>query len=161
MLDVREHRLRPYAFEGNFGLEREALRVTGEGRMALTPHPFPPDHPRIVRDFCENQTEINTRVWPTAEEAVAELKEIDAAILAAAKTQVGKPNATYSICDYTYEFGYYRTENVPGDYRLNKGSPCIDKGTKASAAKNLYGSKDLAGKKRVKGKSVDIGCYEF
>ena len=87
MLDVREHRLRPYVFEGNFGLEREALRVTGEGRMALTPHPFPPDHPRIVRDFCENQTEINTRVWPTAEEAVAELKEIDAAIHAAIAPQ--------------------------------------------------------------------------
>ena len=80
MLDVREPRLRPYAFEGNFGLEREALRVTGEGRMALTPHPFPPDHPRIVRDFCENQTEINTGVHPTAEAAVAELKEIDATI---------------------------------------------------------------------------------
>ena len=83
MLDVREPRLRPFALEGNFGLEREALRVTDEGRMALTPHPFPPDHPRIVRDFCENQTEINTRVWPTAEEAVAELKEIDATIRAA------------------------------------------------------------------------------
>ena len=87
MLDVRHPELRPYALEGNFGLEREALRVTGEGRMALTPHPFPPDHPRIVRDFCENQTEINTRVWPTAEEAVAELKEIDAAIHAAIAPQ--------------------------------------------------------------------------
>ncbi|MBQ4199243.1 MAG: hypothetical protein II649_05115, partial [Kiritimatiellae bacterium] len=87
MLDVRKPRLRPYALEGKFGLEREALRVTSEGRMALTPHPFPPDHPRIVRDFCENQTEINTRVWPTAEEAVAELKEIDAAIRAAIAPQ--------------------------------------------------------------------------
>ena len=77
MLDVREPRLRPYAFEGNFGLEREALRVTSEGRMALTPHPFPPDHPRIVRDFCENQTEINTRVWPTEAEAVAELRALN------------------------------------------------------------------------------------
>ena len=87
MLDVREPRLRPYAFEGNFGLEREALRVTGEGRMALTPHPFPPDHPRIVRDFCENQTEINTGVHPTAKEAVEELKEIDATIRAAIAPQ--------------------------------------------------------------------------
>ena len=32
MLDVRKPRLRPYALEGNFGLEREALRVTAEGR---------------------------------------------------------------------------------------------------------------------------------
>ena len=47
MLDVRKPRLRPYAPEGNFGLEREALRVTAEGRMALTPHPFPPDRIEI------------------------------------------------------------------------------------------------------------------
>lgn len=80
MLDIRHPELRPYAFDGNFGLEREALRVTGTGRMAQTPHPFPPDHPRIVRDFCENQTEINTGVHVTAEAAVEDLKEIDAAI---------------------------------------------------------------------------------
>ena len=80
-LDVRDPALRPLAFDGNFGLEREALRVTADGRMAHTPHPFPPDHPRIVRDFCENQTEINTRVWPTADEAVAELKAVNAEIL--------------------------------------------------------------------------------
>ena len=77
MLDVREPRLRPYALEGNFGLEREALRVTAEGRMALTPHPFPADHAHIVRDFCENQTEINTHVWPTEAEAVAELRALN------------------------------------------------------------------------------------
>ena len=50
--------------------------------MAQTPHPFPPDHPRIVRDFCENQTEINTGVHATAEAAVEDLKGIDAAIRA-------------------------------------------------------------------------------
>ena len=87
MLDLRDPRLRPLAFDGNFGLEREALRVTANGRMAHTPHPFPADHPRIVRDFCENQTEINTRVWPTAKEAVEELKEIDATIRAAIAPQ--------------------------------------------------------------------------
>ena len=87
MLDIRNPAIRPYAFEGNFGLEREALRVTGTGRMAQTPHPFPPDHPRIVRDFCENQTEINTSVHPTAEAAVAELQEVDAAIRAAIAPQ--------------------------------------------------------------------------
>ena len=81
MLDVRDPRLRPLAFDGNFGLEREALRVTADGHMAHTPHPFPADHPRIVRDFCENQTEINTRVWPTAEEAVTELKALNGDIL--------------------------------------------------------------------------------
>ena len=87
MLDLRDPRLRPLAFDGNFGLEREALRVTADGRMAQTPHPFPADHPRIVRDFCENQTEINTGVHPTAAAAVAELKAIDAVIRAAIAQQ--------------------------------------------------------------------------
>ena len=87
MLDIRLPELRPYALEGNFGLEREALRVTEAGRMVQTPHPFPPDHPRIVRDFCENQTEINTGVHATAEAAVEELKEIDTAIRAAIAQQ--------------------------------------------------------------------------
>lgn len=81
MLDVRETRLRPLAFDGNFGLERETLRVTESGHMAHTPHPFPAEHPRIVRDFCENQVEINTRVWPTSEQAVAELKALNAEVL--------------------------------------------------------------------------------
>ena len=81
MLDVREPRLLPLAFDGNFGLERESLRVTAEGRMAHTPHPFPAGHPRIVRDFCENQVEINTRVWPTPEHAVAELKALNYEVL--------------------------------------------------------------------------------
>ena len=79
MVDVRKPAIRPFALEGNFGLEREALRVTKDGRMAQTPHPFPPDHPRIVRDFCENQTEINTGVHPTAKEAVAELAAVNQA----------------------------------------------------------------------------------
>lgn len=57
---------------GEFGLERETLRVTGDGYMAQTPHPFPED-PNIVRDFCENQTEINTGVHASAEAVIAEL----------------------------------------------------------------------------------------
>ena len=81
MLDVRLPETRPLAFDGNFGLERETLRVTESGYMAHTPHPFPAEHPRIVRDFCENQVEINTRVWSTTEEAVAELRALNAEVL--------------------------------------------------------------------------------
>ena len=88
MLDVRLPEIHPLAFDGNFGLERETLRVTECGHMAHTPHPFPAEHPRIVRDFCENQVEINTRVWPTPEEAVAELKVLNAEVL---RQLVGPP----------------------------------------------------------------------
>ena len=112
MVDVRKPAIRPFALEGNFGLEREALRVTKNGRMAQTPHPFPPDHPRIVRDFCENQTEINTCVWPTAKDAVEELKEIDATISAAIAPQ-GERLWTNSnpppITDESEDFGQKKT----------------------------------------------------
>ena len=59
---------------GTFGLERETLRVTSDGRMAHTPHPFP-DDAHIVKDFCENQAEINTGVHAAAQGAVDELLE--------------------------------------------------------------------------------------
>ena len=59
---------------GTFGLERETLRVTAEGSMARSPHPFP-DDPHIVKDFCENQAEINTGVHDTAQGAIDELSE--------------------------------------------------------------------------------------
>ena len=42
-----------------------------------------------------------------------------------------------------------------GDFRLQAGSPCIDKGGTA------YGDTDLAGNPRVSNKKVDIGCYEY
>ena len=59
---------------GTFGLERETLRVTAEGSMARSPHPFP-DDTHIVKDFCENQAEINTGVHDTAQGAIDELSK--------------------------------------------------------------------------------------
>ena len=40
-----------------FGIERESLRVTSDGKLSQTKHPFFGD-PHIDRDFCENQVEI-------------------------------------------------------------------------------------------------------
>lgn len=74
MLDKNDNAVRAHLLEGSFGLERESLRITSEGRIAHTPHPFPGNE-RIVRDFCENQTEINTGVHSSAAAAVAELRE--------------------------------------------------------------------------------------
>ena len=79
MLDIHNEKIRSQLFHGWFGLEKEALRVTGEGRFAHTPHPFP-GHPHIVRDFCENQTEINTGISATAEEALKELERYTAEV---------------------------------------------------------------------------------
>ena len=80
----------------------------------------------------------------------------DAEILAAAKAKVGEPDAEYEINSYDYDYVRY-----VGDYHLAAGSPCIDKGNKSATVKKLFGSKDLDGRKRIRGKSVYIGCYEY
>lgn len=72
MLHVKDESIRERLFQGNFGLEKESLRITPDGHMSHTLHPFPGDD-YIVRDFCENQTEINTPVLHTAKEAVDSL----------------------------------------------------------------------------------------
>ena len=68
MLHTNNDKVRSLLLKGNFGLEKESLRITRDGNFALSLHPFP-DTPNIVYDFCENQTEINTDVAPSAEEA--------------------------------------------------------------------------------------------
>ena len=63
-------------FKGYFGLERETLRVTSAGRLALSPHPF--KSKRLSRDFCENQLEIITPVCDSVKGALNALGKLDA-----------------------------------------------------------------------------------
>lgn len=65
-----------YIFDGDFGLERETLRVTADGRLAQTDHPFPDDK-YLDRDFCENQLELITPVCESAGALIEKLKELD------------------------------------------------------------------------------------
>lgn len=74
MLNIQNPAVKALLLKGNFGLEKESLRITPEGYLAHTPHPFH-DEKHIVRDFGENQTEINTSVYPSAHEAVEALLE--------------------------------------------------------------------------------------
>ncbi len=73
MLNVSNPSVRQLLLKSNVGLEREGMRVTAGGRFAHTPHPFGTD-PHIVRDFSENQTEINTSPCPSAHEVIASLR---------------------------------------------------------------------------------------
>ena len=73
MLPVDNEKVRELLLKGKFGLEKESLRITPDGYFAHTPHPFMGDD-HIVRDFCENQTEINTPVVDSAREAVEALE---------------------------------------------------------------------------------------
>ena len=74
MLHVENKIVRDLLLKGNIGLEKESLRVDQNGHMAHTPHPFDLTEEHIVRDFCENQTEINTPVCHSAKEACESLK---------------------------------------------------------------------------------------
>ena len=70
MLHTDDKRVKNLLLQGNFGLEKESLRVLRNGSFSHTPHPFPLSETHIVRDFCENQTEINTSVYDSADGAV-------------------------------------------------------------------------------------------
>ena len=80
MLHYQVESVKSLLFQCNIGLEKESLRVDSQGRMARTRHPFSEDDPHITRDFCENQTEVNTSVCSSAEEAVAEVARHTATI---------------------------------------------------------------------------------
>lgn len=79
MLHAERPKVRALLLKGNYGLEKESLRVDEEGFLSHTSHPFPNDD-HIVRDFCENQTEINTSVTHSAAEAVQALIRYDCQI---------------------------------------------------------------------------------
>ena len=59
--DFSNQNIKRYMYQGNFGLEKESLRVNSEGFLAHTKHPFP-GNSNIDRDFCENQVELITDV---------------------------------------------------------------------------------------------------
>ena len=65
-----------YIFDGLFGLERETLRVTSDGRLAQTPHPFT-DNKYLDRDFCENQLELITPPCKSIERMMVLLEHLD------------------------------------------------------------------------------------
>ena len=72
MLNIKDPYVREHLLDGNFGLEKESIRIKGDGSFSHSAHPFPDDK-NIVKDFCESQTEINTGVHDSIRGAVDEL----------------------------------------------------------------------------------------
>lgn len=71
-------------YGANMGLEKECLRVTPDGCIAKTPHPFKNDK-NIKMDFAEPQTEIATPPCRSAEALYNELFRLHKKAAAAAK----------------------------------------------------------------------------
>lgn len=63
---------------GDFGLEREGLRVTETGKLAMTPHPVifgnKLKNPYITTDFSESQVEVVTPAYDTVPKTYAVLE---------------------------------------------------------------------------------------
>lgn len=63
---------------GDFGLEREGLRVTEAGKLAMTPHPAifgnKLKNPYITTDFSESQVEVVTPAYDTVPKTYAVLE---------------------------------------------------------------------------------------
>jgi glutamate--cysteine ligase len=80
-LQARLDALSPQRLKGiRRGIEKESLRATGEGALALTPHPqalgSALTHPHITTDYSEAQVELITGVHETPETCLEELLHI-------------------------------------------------------------------------------------
>lgn len=95
---------------------------------------------------------INSIIWGNSSGDGMEYDEITSPINCCIKNWEGTEHGNISDDPL-----FLDPEN--GDYRLQGTSPCIDKGT------NLYlfveGLFDLDGNCRIKGDTVDMGCYEY
>ena len=69
---IKDESLEDYFIKANFGLEKENVRVTESGNLALTPHPKAfgdrEKNAYIKTDFSESQLEMVTPVCNTLEE---------------------------------------------------------------------------------------------
>ncbi|MDO4182354.1 MAG: hypothetical protein Q4E12_01940 [Coriobacteriia bacterium] len=88
MFDITNPVVKELLLTGSFGLEKESLRVTGKGFMAQSPTPFSQNEQHIVRDFSENQVEINTPVASSPQEVVDMLDHYNGVVQRTLRTLV-------------------------------------------------------------------------
>ena len=75
LLPLENDEVKKRITRAEFGLERESLRVTRDGTLAMTKHPFG-GMSNIDRDFCENQTEIITNVFTNVDALMDQMNDI-------------------------------------------------------------------------------------
>ncbi len=84
LLGFNNSNINRLAQTAEFGIERESLRVTSNGKLAQTIHPFAGD-PHLDRDFCENQVEMIGDVFNEPDDLIRQLgvllSEVDAELV--------------------------------------------------------------------------------
>lgn len=78
---ILENKLQRYLYIGNYGIEKENLRVNSKGELSQNPHPecfgHKVDNPYIKTDFSESQVEVVTPALDTIEEAYDFLRNLN------------------------------------------------------------------------------------
>ncbi len=101
---------------GEFGLEKENIRIDQDGFIAETAHPFSGDE-RRDRDFAEAQLEMITGVYHSVDEAVEELYELyEGSLKVLCHLKTG-PEAlwNYSNPPKVHDFSKVRIAHYEGD----------------------------------------------
>lgn len=78
--ELSNNLIKQYIEKGEFGLEKESLRIDENGFLSHTKHPFEEDG-SITRDFCENQTELITDVFDNADDMLSHLRQLQIKVL--------------------------------------------------------------------------------
>lgn len=111
--------LRKYLFSGHFGLEKENIRVTSDGKLALTPHPaiFGPkeDNPYIKTDFSESQIEMITPVTDSIDAVYEWLENLHNIVSLRAENELLWPSSNPPIlpAEEDIPIAEYKTPDSP------------------------------------------------
>ena len=75
---IKQPEMKELLLRSAIGLEKENMRVWGDGHIALTPHPFgnKATHPFITTDFSESQVEIGTEVCANPHQVYDQLENL-------------------------------------------------------------------------------------
>lgn len=79
-LEFSDNLIKKNLDKGEFGLEKESLRVDCSGFLSHTKHPFE-EQQNITRDFCENQIELITDVFDNVHDVLSHLEELQRKVL--------------------------------------------------------------------------------
>lgn len=78
--ELKEDLIKRNIDKGEFGVEKESLRIDCNGFLAHTKHPFE-EQSNITRDFCENQTELITDVFDNVDAVLLQLEQLQTKVV--------------------------------------------------------------------------------
>ncbi len=117
-------------FKGQFGLEKENVRVTPEGNLALTPHPAvfgkKGQNPYITTDFSESQVELVTPVLESLDSAYDFLETLHNLVALSLEDEYLWPQSLPPILPEDHEIPIARFEEILGEDLDHESHDTVD-----------------------------------